>query len=488
MTRSINILLLLTIFFCGPQCLRSQEITRLSLSLEEAIRLAQQQSIAARRAATSKTLSYWEWRTTQADLRPRIVLGGTLPGFTRAVQGVVQNTGTIDFQSVSYHNGMLDLSINQGLPLTGGSLFVGTALQRFDDFLENKILYNGAPIQIGFTQPLFQFNALRWQQKIAPLEYQESQQQFVADMEEIAVEAVDRFFELMVASIDLEMAQTNQSRTDTLYKIVLEKEHLGKASRNDVLQSRSEGLKASKSVAAAEQDYATSMQKLNAYIGGQPVDDRQPVLPEMLPDIAVSIEKGLTEAVNNRPEYTAFQRRLLEGEREIARARGNTGFSAELVASFGLSKSGRQLQDVYTRPQDQERVFLQFNLPIVDWGRSAAQRERALVNQQLTAFEVEQDRQNAEQALLTWMTLLDMYQRQVALNREADQIAADRYQIARDRFVLGNLSITELSIALQESVQAKRDYVQSLWNFWRTHHIVRALTLYDFEKQIKIQY
>jgi outer membrane protein TolC len=218
------------------------------------------------------------------------------------------------------------------------------------------------------------------------------------------------------------------------------------------------------------------------------VDNRQPVLPESLPVLEVSIDKGLAQAVSNRPEYTAFQRRLLEGEREIAKAKGSTGFSADLVANFGLSKSGRQLDDVYTRPQDQEQVFLRFTLPIVDWGRSAAQRERAKANQQLTIFEVQQDRQNNEQALLTWITLLEMYNRQVSLNQEADQIAADRYQIAQDRFVLGNLSITELSIALQESVQAKRDYIQSLWSFWRTHYTVRALTLYDFEKKQKITY
>ncbi len=484
-----KITILLFIFCCSlPFFVRAQEITR--LSMEGAIRLAQQQSIAARRAATQKTLSYWEWRNARADLKPQIVLGGTLPGFTRTFQEVVQPKGSVNFERVSNHNGMIDLSVNQELPFTGGSLFIGTYLQRFDNFIADfdTTLYNGSPIQIGFSQPFFQFNELRWQQKIAPLEYEESQQQFTADMEAIAINTVDLFFELMVASIDLQMARTNQSNTDTLYRIVLEKERLGRASRNDVLQTRLEGLKAKKAVAAAEQDYTASLQQLNTFFGGTPVDNPRPVLPEEIPELEVSLDKGLAEAMKNRPEYTAFQRRLLEGERDVAEARGSNGFSADLVASFGLSKSGGQFKDIYTQPLDQERIFLRFSFPIVDWGRSAAQRERALANQQLTIFEVQQDRQNTEQALITWVTLLEMYWQQVALNREADEIAADRYQIAQDRFVLGNLSITELSIALQESVQARRDYVQSLWNFWRTHYTVRALTLYDFENQQKITY
>lgn len=481
-------LLLLIFIWTVPGPLLAQE--EHPLSLPEAIRLAQQQSIAARRAATQKTLSYWEWRSAQSDFRPQIVLGGTLPNFTRTFQEVIQQNGSIKFLPVSNNNGLLDLSINQELPFTGGSLFVGTYLQRFDNFLPDSdtTIYNGAPIQIGWSQPIFQFNALRWQKKIAPLEFRESQQQYTADMEEIALDAVDLFFDLMVASIDLQMARTNESNTDTLFQIVLEKERLGRASRNDVLQTKLEGLKARKSVASAEQDYETSLQKINAFFGGTPVDNRQPQLPTVLPELEVSIDKGLAEAIKNRPEYTAFQRRLLEGKREVARARGNTGFSADLIANFGLSKSGPQINDVYTQPRDQEKIFLRFTIPIVDWGRASSQRERALANQQLTSFEVEQDRQNTEQALITWMTLLEMYRSQVSLNEEADQIAAERYQIAQDRFVLGNLSVTELSIALQESVQARRDHVQALWNFWRTHYIVRALTLYDFEDQQPIIY
>jgi outer membrane protein len=77
---------------------------------------------------------------------------------------------------------------------------------------------------------------------------------------------------------------------------------------------------------------------------------------------------------------------------------------------------------------------------------------------------------------------------QLALTAEADSIASEKYKIARERYVLGDLTITDLSIAFQENDQAKRDYVQSLRDFWSAYYQLRHLSLYDFEKNEKIIY
>ena len=81
-----------------------------------------------------------------------------------------------------------------------------------------------------------------------------------------------------------------------------------------------------------------------------------------------------------------------------------------------------------------------------------------------------------------------MMKEQLVLTRRADSIASEKYQIAKDRYVLGNLSITDLSIAFQEKDQAKRDYVFALRNYWSAYYRLRYLSLYDFEKNQKISY
>ena len=81
-----------------------------------------------------------------------------------------------------------------------------------------------------------------------------------------------------------------------------------------------------------------------------------------------------------------------------------------------------------------------------------------------------------------------MMKDQLLLTAKADSIASEKYQIAKERYVLGNLSITDLSIAFQENDQAKRDYVFALRDFWGAYYQLRYLSLYDFEKNQKINY
>jgi outer membrane protein TolC len=131
---------------------------------------------------------------------------------------------------------------------------------------------------------------------------------------------------------------------------------------------------------------------------------------------------------------------------------------------------------------------MNFVIPILDWGRSKARTKTAQANQQLVMYTVEQDKQIFAQQIVTQVTLFDMMRDQVILTAEADSIASEKFQIANDRYVLGNLSITDLSIAFQEKDQAKRDYISALRDFWGAYYQLRYLSLYDFEKDEKITY
>jgi outer membrane protein len=125
---------------------------------------------------------------------------------------------------------------------------------------------------------------------------------------------------------------------------------------------------------------------------------------------------------------------------------------------------------------------------VLDWGRSKAKIKTAEANQKFTEYSVEQDKQTFKQQIVTQVSLFNVMKEQLAYTAEADSIASEKYKIARDRYLLGDLSITDLGIASQENDQAKRDYVQSLRDFWSAYYQLRYLSLYDFEQNQKITY
>ncbi len=473
------------VFFLLTTALPAQEA--MQLQLQRVVEMAKTQSIAARQAATTRETKFWEYRTFQSNFKPQLLLDGRLPAFSRTFDEVVQPDGTIQFQPVRFNNSSLGLSLEQQIFRTGGTIYAASQLQRFDDFIRGNRLYNSTLFAVGLRQPLLQFNELKWGKKIEPLIYLESQQEYIESLEQIAATANGLFFDLLLAQVNQNIATTNLKNTTDILRIANEKFTLGKVSRNEILQLQLEQLKAQKALATAKRDLEISTLNLKAYIGLQNGDQLELMAPQPGPQPAISPETALEEAYANRSDAIGFNRRRLEAERAVAKAKAERGLNATLSANVGFSNRGTQLNEVYQSPQHQELVSIDFIVPILDWGRAQSRTKTAQANQTLTQYTIEQDKQNFRQQIYTQVSLFDLLKEQLSLTAQADSIASEKYQIAQERYVLGDLSITDLSIAFSEKDQAKRDFVGALRDYWAAFYQLRWLTLYDFEKGRKIQ-
>ena len=460
----------------------------LKLSLPQVVEMAKANSIAAKQALTVKETKYWEWRTFKSNYQPQLALEGVLPGYTKTYTQVQQPNGTILFQPVHYDNSSLTLNFTQSIAATGGTIYGTTQLQRFDDFDRNNVLYNGIPYGIGYTQPLLQFNSLKWDKKIEPLKYNESKQTFIETQEKISITVSEFFFDLLLAQVNLDIADLNYANTKRILSIADTKFELGKISKNEILQLQLEVLNAQKAVGTAKRDVEIATLNLRSYTGMEGDDRIKLNMPQVVAKMTVATEKVLTEAFENRSDAIGFIRRLAEAKRDVAKARGENGLKATLKANLGYSNAGLTAFDVYRNPKNQQSVELQLSIPVMDWGRSKSRTKTAQANEQFIAYAVEQDKQTFKQQIVTQVTLFSMMKEQIKLTDAAEKIAAEKYKIASERHVLGNLSITDLSIAFQENDTAKRDYVSSLRDFWGAYYQLRYLSLYDFEKNSKITY
>lgn len=460
----------------------------LTLSLNQVVAMAKSNSIAAKQATTVKETKYWEWRTFRANYQPQLSLQGILPGYTKTYAQVQQPNGTILFQPVHNNNSSLTLNFSQSIAATGGTIYGTTQLQRFDDFDRNNVLYNAIPYGIGYTQPLLQFNSLKWDKKIEPLKFNESKQAYIETQEKIAITVTEYFFDLLLAQVNLSIAETNFGNTQRILTIADIKFDLGKISKNEILQLQLEVLNAKKAVGTANRDVEIATLNLRSYAGIGGDDKIKLNMPGVVQQMTVAAEKVLAEAFENRSDAIAFVRRLAEARRDVAKAKGENGLTATLRANLGYSNASTRIFDVYRSPKNQQAIELQFSIPIMDWGRSKSRTKTALANEQFTTYTVEQDKQIFKQQIVTQVTLFNMMKEQILLTDAAEKIAAEKYKIASERYVLGNLSITDLSIAFQENDRAKRDYVSSLRDFWAAYYQLRYLSLYDFEQNKKITY
>src|SRR3954462_2777079 len=298
------LLLLLQLSYCKGHCEGDNDTVR--LTLQQIVQMAKNKSISSQQAITTREARYWEYRTYQSNYKPQLSLSGTLPGYSKTYLQVVQPNGTIEFQPVHNNNSSLNLSFSQSIAQTGGTIYGTSQLQRFDDFDRKNTLYNSMPYAIGYSQPLFQFNNLKWDKKIEPLKYNESKQAFTEDMEQIAVRASGYFFDLLLAQVNLKAAETNLANTKKILAIANEKFDLGKISKNEILQLQLELLKSEKAVGIAKRDMEIATMNIKAYTGMQGNSKIELAVPDGAINMQLNTDKVLEEAYTNRSDAISF--------------------------------------------------------------------------------------------------------------------------------------------------------------------------------------
>ncbi len=482
------------LFFAANISAQDKQSLRKVYTLKEIINIARQQSIASKQAETTRENRFWQFQRYRSNYKPQLDLVGEFPAYNRSFDEVRQEDGSYEFKPVSYNNSELSLRLSQDITATGTRVFLNTGINRYDNFLDDDLndpyhIYRGNPLEVGILQPIFQYNRLKWDKKIEPLRFEESQREYIERLEEISVFTTRRFFDLMLAQINLEIAEKNVANNDTIYKIAQGRYNLGKIAENELLQLELQLMNSRQQVAQSKLDIEMGNLRLKTWVGLTDVANFQLYLPEEIPIFTVDEEVALVHAKANRSESLAFERQMLEADAEIAQAKGDTGPQADLFARFGLTnrtERGAPLGDLYDNPENQQIVQFGFQIPIMDWGRRKSRVKTAEANQKFVQYTVDQDIITFDEEVLTQVRQIEMLQEQVRITRVADDIAQRRYNITKNRYLIGKIDITDMNIALTEKDEAKARYIQSLEGYWMAYFTLRQLTLYDFEEGFQI--
>jgi len=461
---------------------------KMSLSLNDIVDLAIKKSSAVRYVQNTDLNAYWRWKNFQKTFLPNLVVAGTVPSFNKATVPVTQPDGSIQFKAVSNLMASANLSLNQYVPLAGTYIYASTSANRAQDFYQKQTTFSGNPISFGFYQPIFAYNWMKWSKKLEPMIYNESQKNFIQAIEAIAYTATAHFFKYLKTQTDFKLAESALKNSNDNLRIAKTKQKLGQISENDYSRIELSVLNAQKALNSAGMLLKNYDFTLKSYVG---IDQNQEIDLQMPLNITlfdIDSKKALVEAKVNRPETINFERQLVNADQSLTAAKRASGLVATLSGSYGLSNSGVSLQGIYDNPQKSEVLQLTVSIPILDWGRAASAVKMAESQRDLAEFDVQKARENFDRSVIVQVEQFSLLRDQLITAKEADRVAENGYKIALKRFQNGEISITDLNIALSERESAKRDYIGSLSTYWLAYYNLRILTLYDFETDQKIKY
>ena len=457
------------------------------LTLQQAVIRAQEHGYQAQAARSARDAARFRDDGFSARLMPQLSLGGTLPRYNRSIIPVVQPDGSTLFRPLDQTNAELTATLSQRLP-TGGDVFITSSLATLSVTGDQSIrTWSSTPVSVGLRHQLFRPNITGLDRREQPIRTQLAEREYLEAREAIALQTTNLFFDVYASRVQLANAVTNVAVNDTLYTLNKGRYDVGKIGENDLLQSELALLRARTAVDGARLEHERAKAALRlalALPADAPVDV---VVSPDVPGYAVDTAVAVTEAYRNRATTSDVALREMQAERRVKEAKLNSGFGATVEASFGFNATAPDVNLAYRNLLEARQVAVGVEIPLVQWGAGRANVRAAQADQAQAASTgratLEQAAQDARFAALE----LEQSRRILAISAKSDTVAAKRFEVAYNRYVIGRITIDNLYLAQSEKDQALTQYVQALRGHWAAHYRLRRLTLYDFETGRAIQ-
>lgn len=488
MRKSVVLVIVISLLF--PVFLSAQQTQARQLDLQEVIKLAQANSLDALLAKHRFRSSYWSFRSYQANYLPSVSLQTDIVDLSRSiVKDVVLENGewVTKYAPSNRLSSTVSLEASQNIPITGGRVYVSSELGRLDLLNDDPATFMSTPISIGLIQPLFSFNKFKWQKKIEPLKFAEAKKTYLSGMEDVNLKAVRYFYDLALAQMNLKTSRFNVANNDTLYQIAKGRFELGMIDQGDLMQMELNLLTSTDNLNKDILDLEVKKSNLRTFLGFVDKINIELVTSLDVPKLKVNVDQAIQHARENNPTMLSMQRSILEAEQNVAQQQANARFNANLMASYGLTQRASDLAEVYKDPLESQRLNIGVTIPILDWGMRKGQVKMAKSSLDVTIVNTDQQKIDFEQQVFLDIMQFNMQDEQLILAAKTDTISRTRYDITKQKFMLGSLDVLKLNDALAQKDRAITNYMSALRTYWNYFYNVRKTTLWDFEKNVPLE-
>ena len=479
-----NLLFIMGALFWGIPSSAQEEV--MSLTLHQAIEIAQAHSPEAEAARHTYRSAYWSYRFYKANYLPSVTLTSS-PYFNKQISKITQNDGTDIFAKQNQLGMDVQMKINQNVWFTGGSLFVKSQTQRLEELDTHVSAYNTQPVVIGYEQALFGYNSLKWDRRIEPVRFREARKAYNEALELVASQTSNYFFNLATAQTNLDIASSNYASADTLYRYAEGRYHIGTITENEMLQLEINKLTEETNMMNARIEVEDQMQILRSFLGIDSKVQLRVITEGEVPKFEIPLSEALQLAYQNSPDPDTYERLKLQSQSNLASAKANAGLKADLYVQFGLSQTSDQWTESYRNPMNQQYASIGISLPILDWGRGKGRIRVAKSQVDLVNTQAEQGMKDFEQNVVRMVRQFNLQSQYVEVAAKTDRTADRRYEVAKRLYILGKSTILDLNASITEKDAARRSYISALKSYWALYYGLRSMTGYDFERNMKIE-
>ncbi|WP_026712487.1 TolC family protein [Flavobacterium daejeonense] len=458
------------------------------VTLEDIIAIASKKSLDAFKAKQQYGASYWQFRSFKASVLPRVDLELEPLTYNKSVLKRYDSENNIDvYRPQQNLNSYANLSINQNVKATGATFYVNSSFNRLANYgLVDSKDFTATPIRIGVIQPIMAFNRFKWAHKISPLQYEHAKKEYLYELQDIKLKAVNYFFNWASASKRVELAQENVLTTQKLFKIGTKRYEIGSIEKDDVLNLELDVYNAETSLTQNERELEKAESELRLFLRDDSSLHSLPELPELISNLQIDTKEATALAEANNPDVFNLKIKRIEAQRDLDKVIKENRFDLSLRGSYGLNQNANTFSDAYGRLLEQQMISIQMNIPLLDWGERKGNIKTAKMNNEVSEIAVQQESDKLSQQLSLKIIDFNLQKQLVTVALRTSEISKSSYDVTEKRFLSGSIDLLRLTSARKAWQTASENYITSLYNYWKFYYEVQQLTLYDFQNKSTI--
>jgi outer membrane protein TolC len=451
-----------------------------TLTLTEAIDIAQRQGLPARVARHTLDAARASYTAYRARQLPQLFLSGDIPSYNRSIIAAPQPDGSLQFRPQQLTSSSVSAVVTQNIPYTGGAISLSSQLAQLKRTGAPET-WSSTPFSVSLAQPILRSNDLKWDRTEQALNAELAERMYDESLEDIAGATAVAFINLHSAGAALESARENLARNATLRDKVNVRYRIGGVSRLDASQVELAHLRAQQALSQAELARDEADATLRAALGLPAAAPLTLVLPGIPPATDPDTSTAIAAALRDRSDGVRAELDDARARRAASRARFDGGLGAMLTASYGYNATGGVVGDVYQDLQDRQAFRLNVSFPVWQWGAGSADVEAAQAARAASQAAAQNTREQIRRDVVFTLRRLAQARQNLVLAAQADSLAAASLEDAIVRYDFGSMQLENLFIVMNNRELAAQSRIASLAGLWTEFYRLRRATMHDFE-------
>lgn len=462
----------------------SFSISAQTLTLETALKIAQEKSPALQKSTLELKQSYFGLKSAKLSFWSSVDLNLTTPFLSKNITEVLDTSGKTSFVEREYISYSSELSINQPIVWTDGTLsLINTITARQDKGFDKNFI---GDVRLRLTQPLFTYNRRSTGLERAEIQLSIAQKNYYVNHQDIIFQVKSAYFDWFKAIQFVKIAESELEQVKSSYELAKKKYDSGIIAEVEVLKLEVDYATSQNDVYQKKTTASAAENRLKLLLG-LPLEEKISAPEQInLSQVKVATESILAEALKNRPEIDNAQKYLRLQEISVIETDAQREFRMDLSLEVGLTKTDPIFAELTRNPNRAQQVSINLSMPIWDWGRNSAQVQSQKAVYDSRQIDVGEAKKNLVNEINNLTENYLAAESRLKILEKTVSLAQKSYDISYQKFRSGNLSSEELAQTQKRLTDSKVNSITALLDYHLSIAALNKACLFDWENNLPL--